>query len=75
MVEETNISEINEAEFEEKVNAELVKQGIVANLFVGGSVGKGTCLPGIRDIDYFMRFDLKKYGEEDISEIIDPKPP
>jgi len=56
-------------EFEEKVNAELIKQGIVANLFVGGSVGKGTCLPGIRDIDYFMRFDLKKYGEEDISEI------
>jgi tRNA nucleotidyltransferase (CCA-adding enzyme) len=56
-------------EFEEKVNAELAKQGIVAKLFVGGSVGKGTCLPGIRDIDYFMRFDLKKYGEEDISAI------
>ena len=56
-------------EFEEKVNAELDKQGIVAKLFVGGSVGKGTCLPGIRDIDYFMRFDLKKYGEEDISAI------
>lgn len=56
-------------EFEEKVNAELAKQGIVAKLFVGGSVGKGTCLPGIRDIDYFMRFDLKKYGEKDISAI------
>ena len=56
-------------EFEEKVTAELKKQGVVANLFVGGSVGKGTCLPGIHDIDYFMRFDLKKYGEENLSEI------
>ncbi len=57
------------AEFEEKIVAELSKQGVVANLFVGGSVGKGTCLPGIHDIDYFMRFDLSKYGEEDISGI------
>ena len=56
-------------EFEEKVTAELAKQGVVANLFVGGSVGKGTCLPGIHDVDYFMRFDLKKYGEENISEV------
>jgi len=57
------------SEFEEKVTAELKKQKVVANLFVGGSVGKGTCLPGIHDIDYFMRFDLKKYGEENLSEI------
>ena len=56
-------------EFEEKVTVELAKQGVVANLFVGGSVGKGTCLPGIHDVDYFMRFDLKKYGEENISEV------
>jgi tRNA nucleotidyltransferase (CCA-adding enzyme) len=57
------------SEFEEKVTTELSKQGVVANLFVGGSVGKGTCLPGIHDIDYFMRFDLKKYGEENLSEV------
>jgi tRNA nucleotidyltransferase (CCA-adding enzyme) len=57
------------SEFEEKVVAELAKQKVVANLFVGGSVGKGTCLPGIHDIDYFMRFDLKKYGEENLSEL------
>ena len=57
------------SEFEEKVTSELSKQGVVANLFVGGSVGKGTCLPGIHDIDYFMRFDLKKYGDENISEV------
>lgn len=57
------------SEFEEKIGAELAKQGVVANLFVGGSVGKGTCLPGIHDIDYFMRFDLKKYGDENISEV------
>ena len=57
------------SEFEDKINAELANQKIKASLFVGGSVGKGTCLPGIRDVDYFMRFDLKKYGEEDISSV------
>ena len=57
------------SEFEEKITAELTKQGVIANLFIGGSVGKGTCLPGIHDIDYFMRFDLKKYGEENLSEV------
>jgi len=56
-------------DFEEKIKAELANQKIDANLFVGGSVGKGTCLPGILDIDYFMRFNLKKYGDEDISVI------
>ena len=56
-------------DFEEKIKAELANQKIDANLFVGGSVGKGTCLPGIHDIDYFMRFNLKKYGDEDISAI------
>lgn len=57
------------AKFEEKVNAELANQGVAANLFVGGSVGKGTCLPGIHDIDYFMRFDLNKYESVDISTV------
>tara|TARA_Y100000034_G_scaffold97773_1_gene119524 strand:+ start:3483 stop:4745 length:1263 start_codon:yes stop_codon:yes gene_type:complete len=56
-------------EFEDKVNSALKKKKVNATLFLGGSIGKGTCLPGIHDIDYFMRFDLKKYGEEDISQI------
>jgi len=43
------ISEINK-----KLKANLSKYN--ANFFVGGSVGKGTNLPGTHDIDIFIRF-------------------
>jgi tRNA nucleotidyltransferase (CCA-adding enzyme) len=32
-----------------------------AELIIGGSVAKGTWLPGIYDIDCFLRFDYEKY--------------
>jgi len=45
----------------QKVNGQLKKSKVNAELIVGGSVAKGTWLPGISDIDFFMRFDYNKY--------------
>ena len=53
-------------EFKSKLEPVLKKSKIDANIFVGGSVGKSTNLPGLHDIDIFVRF--KKDGE--LSEII-----
>jgi len=57
------ISEINS-----KIKEGLSKYN--ANFFVGGSVGKGTNLPGTHDIDIFIRF--KENGElsEDLGKIL-----
>jgi len=33
-------------------------------LVIGGSVAKGSWLPGITDIDFFMKFDYNKYKEK-----------
>ncbi len=41
------------------VNEKASKYG--AELVVGGSVAKNTWLPGIHDIDCFLRFDYQKY--------------
>ena len=51
------------AEFSDKVNKTLKKMNITANLVVGGSVGKGSWLPGIHDVDFFLRFGLKKHSK------------
>jgi tRNA nucleotidyltransferase (CCA-adding enzyme) len=42
-----------------------------AELLVGGSVAKGTWLPGIHDIDCFLRFNYQKYSNKSdtISEV------
>ena len=58
------ISEINK-----KLKDNLSKYN--ANFFVGGSVGKGTNLPGTHDIDIFIRF--KEDGElsENLEKVLD----
>jgi tRNA nucleotidyltransferase (CCA-adding enzyme) len=42
-----------------------------ARLIIGGSVAKGTWLPGIHDIDCFLQFDYEKYKNksEQISDL------
>jgi tRNA nucleotidyltransferase (CCA-adding enzyme) len=45
-----------------KVNSELKKQKIAAKAVVGGSVAKGTWLPGISDIDFFIVFNYDLYN-------------
>lgn len=48
------------------VNKQLKKSKISAELIVGGSVAKGTWLPGISDIDFFMLFDYEKYKNKSV---------
>lgn len=43
------------------VNVKLKKSKVNAKLIIGGSVAKGTWLPGISDIDFFMQFNYQKY--------------
>jgi tRNA CCA-adding enzyme len=38
--------------------------------FLGGSYAKDTYLPGNRDIDVFVKFNYKKYLNEDISSVL-----
>ncbi len=38
--------------------------------FVGGSYAKDTWLPGNKDVDVFVKFNLKKYLNEDISAVL-----
>ena len=52
--------------FKSKIEPVFKKSKIEANIFVGGSVGKNMNLPGLHDIDIFIRF--KKDGE--LSEIL-----
>lgn len=47
----------------QKVNSELAKQKIAAKIIVGGSVAKGTWLPGISDIDFFMIFNYDRFAD------------
>lgn len=51
------------------VNEQAVRFG--AKLIVGGSVRKGTWLPGIHDIDCFLKFNYIKYKDkgESLSEV------
>lgn len=48
-------------EFSNKINKSLKKQNIDATLILGGSVAKGTWLPGVSDIDLFLQF-CRKYS-------------
>lgn len=67
-------------EEEEEIN--LVSQEVVnkitksisylkedADIIVGGSVGKGTWLPALHDIDFFLRFDYSYRKERSLSDI------
>ncbi len=45
----------------QKINSELTKQKLAAKIIVGGSVAKGTWLPGISDIDFFIIFNYDRF--------------
>ncbi|MBT4165667.1 hypothetical protein HOE04_01365 [archaeon] len=54
-------------EFVFGLKSRLKKKGISANVFVGGSLAKGTLVKkDVQDVDIFVRFD-KKYDSEKIS--------
>jgi len=46
-----------------KINSELAKQKLGARIIVGGSVAKGTWLPGISDIDFFIIFNYDRFAD------------
>ncbi len=46
-----------------KVSSEIRKQKLNAKVIVGGSVAKGTWLPGISDIDFFMIFNYERFSD------------
>lgn len=48
----------------DKVNSRLKKDKTDAKLIVGGSVAKGTWLPGISDSDFFLMFNYEKFSEK-----------
>lgn len=58
-------------DFKSKIEPILSEKKINANIFVGGSVGKGANLPGLHDIDIFVRF--KEDGElsETLQDVLD----
>ena len=58
---------INEvvSEVKSRINQVAKKYKYDIDVFVGGSVGKDTWLPGLHDIDFFLRFDYAKYAKKD----------
>jgi len=54
----------------QKVSSEMKKQNLKAKIIVGGSVAKGTWLPGISDIDFFIIFNYEQFSDRstDISD-------
>ncbi len=48
-------------EVQQKVNSALKKLKLKARCIVGGSVAKGTWLPNISDVDFFILFDYERY--------------
>ncbi|MCX6774979.1 MAG: CCA tRNA nucleotidyltransferase [DPANN group archaeon] len=46
-----------------RITKELTKQKLDAKVVVGGSVAKGTWLPGISDIDFFLVFDYDDFSD------------
>ena len=49
------------SETAEKLEKQLKSEKISAKVIVGGSAAKGTWLPGISDVDFFIAFDYAKY--------------
>jgi tRNA nucleotidyltransferase (CCA-adding enzyme) len=47
----------------QKVSSEVKKQKLAAKIIVGGSVAKGTWLPGISDIDFFIIFNYEQFSD------------
>ncbi len=52
-------------EVKAKINSIAKKRKYAVEVFVGGSVGKNTWLPGLHDIDFFLRFNFRKYQNSD----------
>src|SRR3989344_5953083 len=59
------------ASFLKALNAALFS--LTAKAILGGSGAKGTWLAGSPDVDIFVRFDLKKYGDKsaELSELLE----
>lgn len=57
-----------------KLNLALQRKKISAKAIVGGSLGKGTWLPGAADIDCFVRFRYWKYKKQtnELADILEP---
>ncbi len=54
----------------QKINNELKRRGINAEVFVGGSIAKGTWIKGQGDVDFFIKFDIS-YKDKDIGKILE----
>jgi tRNA CCA-adding enzyme len=55
----------------QKIEASLGRQGIKAEVMLGGSAAKGTLIKGDFDCDIFVRFD-KKYLSDNLSDLLEP---
>ncbi len=73
-----NPTDKEETALQKKVEETIIKidkaarvSRVKAKLIVGGSVGKGSWLPGIHDLDFFLLFNFQKYKDksEEISDI------
>lgn len=51
------------------INSSASKLNLDVDLFEGGSIAKNTWLPGISDMDFFLRFDYSKYKSENLSDL------
>src|SRR3990172_1622469 len=60
-------------EVSNEVTKEITKQKLSAKIFAGGSVAKGTWLPGLSDMDFFILFNYDRYSERstDLSDMIE----
>lgn len=57
-------------DFQKKLREKLKNKNIKADVFIGGSLAKGTLVKkDIYDIDIFIRFDLK-YSDKEISKLL-----
>ncbi len=67
--EEKRITEAAKS-FSDVINSCCRKKKVNAELTIGGSVAKGTWLPGATDVDCFLRFDYEKYkNRKDLSDM------
>jgi|ETNmetMinimDraft_2_1059921.scaffolds.fasta_scaffold01598_5 tRNA CCA-adding enzyme len=57
-------------EFKKELEGRIRKKGIEAEVFLGGSLAKGSLVKkDVYDVDVFVRFD-KKYGDEGVSGLL-----
>jgi len=55
-----------------KLTKEVIKRITIRNtkILIGGSLGKGTWLKNVADVDIYVKFDIKEYNKKDISQIL-----